>query len=174
MRIGNQLAISALNNRTPVFQTWGSVAQFLSCGNQIAERRLQPLSGLCIPEICPFTRSELEGKQTSMIVTLPTGTQDIPDDGKYHLEVCDDGKAFSFRIVPGRPDDKPDDPKFIAGLLAQSTGNMLLITNLLASEIQNVVDHPRDFGVNLRCRVWSAKMVSEGLRLAMLTKDEEA
>lgn len=108
-----------------------------------------------------------------MIVTLPTGTQDIPDDGKYHLEVCDDGKAFSFRIVPERPDDNPDDPKFVAALLAHGTDNMLLITNLLASEIQNVVDHPRDFGVDLRCRVWSAKRAGESLRLMKLTNDEE-
>ena len=109
-----------------------------------------------------------------MIVTLPTGTQDIPDDGKYHLEVCDDGKGFSFRIVPERPDDNPDDPKFVAALLAHGTDNMLLITNLLASEIQNVVDHPRDFGVNRRCSIWHAKRVGEGLRLAKLTNDEGA
>ena len=109
-----------------------------------------------------------------MIVTLPTGTQDIPDDGKYHLAVCDNGSDFSFFIVPEQADDKPDDPTFVAGLLNHGTDNMLLITTLLASEIQNVVDHPRDFGVDLRCRVWSAKRVGEGLRLAKLTNEEEA
>ena len=107
-----------------------------------------------------------------MLIRLGANTKDVPDDGQYYVIIHHwDDQPIKHLVLAQRQEDRQNEPSFVAKLMQTHPmpDRVLLVTNLFAGEIQNVIDHPTDFRVDLRCSVWSAMRSGDGLRLALLT-----